>query len=72
MLAYMMVHKGPTPNFLDPFLYGALCRGLHNVKSEVCNVQDVDIREQLQKVKECKIQIPVQSIQNLDLHSFLL
>jgi len=50
MLAYMLVHKGPTPNFLDPFMYAALSNGIDSVSAEICNVEEVDIRDNLQKV----------------------
>jgi hypothetical protein len=53
MLAYMMVHKGPTPDFFHPFTYEALSKGLNCVIQNVENVQDEEIREQLQKVYDC-------------------
>ena len=55
MLAYMLVHRGPIQNFLDPFLYDVLSKGIECVRAEICNVGDYSLREQLEKVMNRQI-----------------
>ena len=55
MLGYMLVHRGPIPNFLDPFLYDVLSKGTEGVRAEIGNVGDYILKEQLEKVMNRKI-----------------